>query len=68
MPLGKVPTNVLSDLYNRNELLSIFEPLVTDILRLIDDQVKSSNLRRGKDDANVTLPSPSSPHLPRKAR
>lgn len=68
MPLGKVPTNVLSDLYNRNELLSIFEPLVTDILRLIDDQVKSSNLRRGKDDVNVTLPSPSSPNLPRKAR
>jgi hypothetical protein len=50
--------NVFTDLYDRNDLMAIFDPLVTDILRLIDDQVKSTHLKRGKDGVKVILPSP----------
>lgn len=31
----------------------IFNPLITDILRLLDDQVKSANLKQGKDGMRV---------------
>ena len=58
--------NVFSDLNDRNELMTIFEPLVIDILRLIDDQVKSSNLRRGKDGVRVARPSSISSPSPGK--
>lgn len=43
----------MSNILYRNDLKNIFAPLITDILRLIDDQVKSVKIKR--PDHGVTV-------------
>lgn len=38
---------------SRNDLKGIFQPLITDIIRLIDEQVKSVQIKRPEKGVTV---------------
>lgn len=45
-----------ADIPVSKDLKAIFAPLITDILRLIDDQVKSVRIKRPDGGVTVRLP------------